>query len=43
MVMTAGKNGFLEEKVGRNVDMAFIGEDAFGMLPVRKVGSERWE
>ena len=38
MVVAAGQNGFVEGKIGENVDVALVGENALCMLPIREMG-----
>ena len=40
MVMATGKDGLLEGGIGGDVDMAFVGEDPFSILPVRQTRVE---
>ena len=35
MVVATGKDGLLKRGVGGDVDVAFVGEDPLGKLPVR--------
>ena len=36
MVVTTGKDSLSEGGVGGDIDTAFVGEDPFGILPVRQ-------
>ena len=40
VVMTSDKNSFPKGEVGGHIDIALVGKDSLGMLPVREMGVE---
>ena len=42
MIMAMSKDGPLKRGVGGNVNMSFVGEDSFSILPIRQTRTEGW-
>ena len=42
MIVTVQKNGLSKRGIRRNVNMSFVGKNAFGILPVGQAGAESW-
>ena len=42
MIVAVKKDRLPKGGIGRNVNTSFVGENAFGILPVRQAGAESW-
>ena len=42
VIMTASEDSMSERRIGGNVDMSLVGENALSILPVRETGAESW-
>ena len=42
MIVAASKDGMSERGIGGNINMSLVGENAFGILPVRETRAECW-
>ena len=43
MIVAMSKDGSSKRGVGGNVNTSFVGEDTFGILPIRQTRMEGWE
>ena len=42
MVMAVDQNGFVEEIIRGNIDIALVGENALCVLPIQEMGAKGW-